>query len=188
MPDSPGNATIGVLRAMRNVRQFAPDAVPDDALAEILDVARLTGSAMNAQPWEFVVVRDRERVGAIAATGPNLGWVAAAPLVICLVMAGERPELERFDEGRLAERIMAAANALGFGAGLGWFFGAEGQAGGRRVLGVPDAKTVRTLIAIGRPGGTPAERPADMPYGTPPTARKPLSDLVHVERYGQRTA
>lgn len=188
MPNTRGDAAIDVLLGVRNVRRFAPDPVPDDAVATILAVARQTGSAMNAQPWEFVVVRDRERIAALAATGPNLAWLAAAPLVVCLVMAGERPDLERFDEGRLAERIMVAANALGFGAGIGWFFGAEGQAGGRRVIGVPESRTVRTLIAVGWPGGTAAERPSTMPYGTPPTARKALSELVHHERYGQQTA
>ncbi len=188
MADRAANDVLAALRGVRNVRAFTPDPVPDDALDAILDVARLTGSAMNAQPWEFVVVRDRERIAALAATGPNLAWLAGAPLVICLVMAGEQPNLERYDEGRLAERIMVAANALGYGAGLGWFFGAAGQARGRSVLGVPESKDVRTLIAVGKAGGAQPKRPAEMPYGTPPKARKPLSGLVHHERYGQRTA
>ncbi len=188
MSDRTANDVLAALRGIRNVRAFTPDPVPNDALDAILEVARLTGSAMNAQPWEFVVVRDRERIAALAGTGPNLAWLAGAPLVICLVMAGERPNLERYDEGRLAERIMIAANALGLGAGLGWFFGAAGQAEGRAVLNVPESNDVRTLIAIGRPGESAGERPAGMPYGTPPKARKPLSALVHHERYGQRTA
>ncbi len=176
MTDYSGNAALAVLRGVRNVRAFAPDPLPEEAVDAILGVARLTGSAGNAQPWEFVVLRDRARITDVAAAGPNLGWLAGAPLVVCLVMAGERPEMERFDEGRLAERIMVAANALGYGAGLGWFSGSAGMARGRGILGVPEPKTTRTVIAIGRPAGQRHLDPAD---------RKPLADLVHRDRYGE---
>lgn len=185
MTDPSVNPTLAILRGVRNVRAFAPTPVGQDDLDAVLDVARRTGSAMNAQPWEFVVVRDREQIAAIAGTGPNLGWMAGAPLLICIVMAGERAETERFDEGRLTERIMVAADALGLGAGLGWFFGAAGMAAGRRVLGVPEPKTVRTVVAIGHPGGDPPERPAAMPH-QPTADRKPLSALVHLDRYDER--
>ncbi len=63
---------MALLRDERNVRHFAPDPVPDEAIAAILDVARWTGSAKNAQPWHFVVVRDRATIAALAGLGPNL--------------------------------------------------------------------------------------------------------------------
>lgn len=174
MTDRSGNAALAVLRGVRNVREFASEPVREDALAAILDVARLTGSAMNAQPWEFVVLDDRDRIEEVAAAGPNLSWLAGAPLVVCIVMAGKRPELERFDEGRVAERIMAAANSLGYGAGLGWFSGSAGMARGREILGVPEPMTTRTVVAIGRPTGERAPNPVE---------RQPLADLVHRNRY-----
>ena len=109
---------LDTLRRVRNTREFTAEPVSDEALGAILEIARRTGSAMNAQPWEFVVVRDPEVLRTISQTGPNLPWLGGAPLAIVLVMAGQRPELEGFDEGRLAERIMAAAYAQGLAAGL----------------------------------------------------------------------
>jgi nitroreductase len=184
MTDTDGAPTLATLRRVRNTRAFSDEPLPEEALGAILEVARWTGSAGNQQPWEFVVVQDRQQLAALAGLGPNLDWMAAAPVVIALVMAGERPKLEGFDEGRLAERILVAAEALGLGAGLGWPYGAEALAEARRLLAVPEPKTVRTLIAVGRPGGAAPPRPASMPHQPPAEARKPLADLVHRDRYG----
>jgi len=185
---SDGHDLLDILRRVRNTRAFTPEPVSDDALAAILEVARRTGSAMNAQPWEFVVVRDRETVRGLSETGPNLPWLAGAPLAIVLVMAGQRPELEAFDEGRLAERIMAAAYAQGLAAGLGWFLKGEPRQRAYALLGVPEAKAMRTVIAVGHPAAAagPAAPPPGSPYeGMRPTAaRKPLAELVHHDRYG----
>jgi nitroreductase len=36
------------------------DPIPDDIQREVLDIGRRTGSAKNTQPWQVVVVRDRD--------------------------------------------------------------------------------------------------------------------------------
>lgn len=171
---------LAILRGVRNTRHFAADPVSEETLAAILEVARRTGSAMNAQPWEFVVVRDPATIRAIAATGPNLPWLAGAPLAIVLVMDGKRPELEGFDEGRLAERIMAAAYAQGLAAGLGWLMGSDARQQVRTLLGVPEGKSVRTVVAVGY--SVAPSVPAAPPH-EPNADRKPLAELVHHDRY-----
>ncbi len=57
---------ISFLRSLRAVRRFRPDPVPQEVVDELLEVARWTGSARNLQPWELVVIRDRETLGALA--------------------------------------------------------------------------------------------------------------------------
>src|SRR5688572_9261800 len=100
---------IRFLRGLRAVRQFEPTPVPEQALEDILDVARWSGSSRNRQPWELVVIRDRETLNALGAAGGYVRHLSEAPLAIVLVMAGESPEEEIYDEGRLSERIMLAA-------------------------------------------------------------------------------
>jgi len=168
---------IHLIRTVRQARQYKPDAVPAEVIDELLEVARWTGSAVNRQPWEFVVVRDRERLRALAAAYPNAGHIGAAAAAIVIVMNGKRAG-EGFDEGRLAERILLAARARGLGAGIGWL-GNDGAApDAKSILGIPGERFVRTAISL----GYPAEE------GTPSKAgpgRKPLSELVHWERYAE---
>lgn len=177
MVDSPD--ALSVLRGARNVRRFRPDPVPPEAIDRILEIARWTGSAGNAQPWQFVVVRDRAAIEALARTGPNLPWLATAPLLIVPVMLGKNAATEGFDEGRLAERIVLAARAQGLEAGLGWFLPGPPRAEAAAILGAPGGRVVRTVVAIGFPD--PSAAPTGM-RAEPP--RKPLADLVHHDRFG----
>lgn len=170
---------IAFLRTLRAVRNFLPEPVPQDALDDILTVARWSGSASNRQPWEFLVLRDRETLRALAQVSPNARHAASAPLAIVLIMDGdaERVAHETYDEGRLAERIMLAAAAHGLGSCIGWFR-PETMAAAKELLGIPQHKLVRTVISIGRPDtAAQAARPK------PPQARKPLAELLHEERY-----
>src|ERR687893_1424619 len=109
------------LLSLRAVRQFRGDPVPQEVVDDILEVARLSGSASNRQPWEIVVVRERSTLDALAKVEGYAGHLRGAPLGIVLVMAGQRQEQEAYDEGRLCERIMLAAKAHGVGSSIGWF-------------------------------------------------------------------
>ena len=44
----------------RSVRAFKSDPVPDDMIDKIIEVARWAPSGANTQPWEFIVIRDKE--------------------------------------------------------------------------------------------------------------------------------
>ncbi|MDP9373782.1 MAG: nitroreductase family protein [Chloroflexota bacterium] len=169
---------IAFLRGLRAVRQFRPDPVPQQVVDDILEVARWSGSASNRQPWELVVIRDRQMLQSLAAVGGYAGHLAGAPLGIVLVMAGERPEQETYDEGRLSERIMLAAAAHGVGSSIGWFVGG-GQEEAKALLGIPAGRLVRTAISLGYP-----DKEARRGRPRPGPARKPLTAIVHEERYG----
>lgn len=169
---------LRVLRTVRSVRDLRPDPIPDDVLARILEVARWTGSGMNRQPWTFVLVRDPVTLRAIAETAPNAGHVGGAAAAIVLVMDAEMPDLATFDEGRAAERILIAATALGVASAIGWV-NPNGRAAVAALLGVPEGKRVRTLVALGYPTEAGAR-----PKSAPGTARRPFDTVVRYERFG----
>jgi nitroreductase len=170
--DEQANIILTALRRTRQVRNFTSQPLTDDELHEILRVARWTGSSTNWQPWRFGVVRDAEKQARLAELAPNARHAAGAAAVIAIVMPGERPEWEAYDEGRCAERILVAAGALGLGAGIGWVTGRY-QPAVRDFLGLSEPAYVRTLVSIGHP--TPeASRPKSPPGG----ARRPLSELM----------
>ncbi len=54
------NSFLELVKTRRSVRRFKPDPVPDEAITNMLEAARWAMSGANAQPWEFVVVRDRD--------------------------------------------------------------------------------------------------------------------------------
>jgi nitroreductase len=166
------------LRSLRAVRSFRPDPVPGGVVDDVLNVARWSGSASNRQPWEIVVIRDRETLYALAAVEGYADHLAGAPLGIVLVMAGDRAEQEAYDEGRLSERILLAAWAHGVGSSIGWIVG-SGRDAAKDLLGIPPERMVRTAISLGYPDET-ARRPR---RGTG-AARKPLSEIVLEERHG----
>src|SRR2546421_12666357 len=111
------------LRGLRAVRNFRPEPVPEEVIAELLQVARWSGSAKNEQPWEFIVVRDRDTLRALAAvedsTAPHLAG-AAVGVILGLHGDTQRVGQETFGQGRLRERILLAAAAFRVGGWLGW--------------------------------------------------------------------
>ena len=174
-PDDP----INFLKSLRTVRVFSGEPVSQEALDDILEVARWSGSARNRQPWKFLMVRDRGTLERLAALEGYAQHLAGATVAIVLVMAGNpaKFEQETFDEGRLAERISLAASH-GLGAAVGWFAG-EGRGAVKRILRIPDERLVRTALSLGHPAQNPPHGKSTLLQG-----RKPLSDLVYEEHYG----
>jgi len=172
-----------VTREIRNVRQarlYKPDAVPGDVLDELLEIARWTGSSRNTQPWEFVVVTDPDQLRKISQVRTPINWVADAPLAIAIVLNGESPLSEAFDEGRVTERLLIGARLLGLGGGTAWFGDDSQQAEGKQILGIPAERTARSVVVLGYPTTTKDHRPNPANAG-----RKPLAELVSYERLGQ---
>jgi nitroreductase len=169
--EAPPRQLTDFLRSLRAVREFQRKPVPDDVIQDILEVARWSGSASNRQFVDIIVVRERETLQTLSGLGGYVGHLRNAPLGMLLVVPGEWPEGETFDEGRLAERVMLGAWAHGVGSSIGWF-SPEGRKEAKRLLGVPAKPVVRTAISLGYPA-------------TPPRggARKPINELVHEGRY-----
>jgi len=159
------------LKSLRAVRQFQPTRVPEQAVNDILDVARWSGSASNQQSGELIVIRERATLKALGALEGYAHHLAGAALAIVIVMPGKWEEGETFDEGRLSERIMLAALAHGLGSSIGWF-GDRGSPQAKSLLDVPSGRRLRTAISIGLPAEPPRRG-----------RRKPLDAMVRHERY-----
>ncbi len=52
---------LELIKKRRSVRRFKSDPIPKDTVLKILDFARLSPSGANAQPWEFVIVEEKEK-------------------------------------------------------------------------------------------------------------------------------
>jgi nitroreductase len=153
------------------VRQFTDKPLPADAVREIQDVVRWSGNASNRQEFQVLWIEERDTLVRLSGLKGYAKHLAGAAAGAVLVTWMERDELNAFDEGRIAERIMLAAHAHGIGSCIGWLRD-EGRQAARAILGVPEDRTVRTTISLGYPaeGALRGGR------------RKPLDDLV--KRFG----
>ncbi len=159
------------IRTMLAVRQYQDKPVPETVLHQILEAGRLTASGMNAQPWHFIVVEDREmlrQLGALATTGQ---YIAQAPLAIVVTEDGSR--LAVSDASRAIHSMLLTAWAEGVGGNWVGFGGLEAV---KPVLGIPDELNVLAILPLGYPA-------SDIGQGK--KERKPLTAIASRERYGQ---
>jgi nitroreductase len=169
---------IRFLKGLRAIREYTPEPVSDDALDDILEVARWSGSASNRQPVELVVVRDPAVRQKMADNGARAAGSAAVAILTITPGDPERPELEAFDNGRMVERLMLAARAHGLGSNVMTLKG-EGPEIIRRELGIPPGRKVWTVVSIGH-----IDREARRARPPNPNAgRRPLEAFVHRERW-----
>jgi nitroreductase len=54
------NSLLELVKKRRSTRKFKPDAIPDEYIDKVIEVARWAPSGANSQPWEFVVVKKQE--------------------------------------------------------------------------------------------------------------------------------
>jgi nitroreductase len=159
------------VRTLLAVRRYQDRPVPQEVVHRIVEAGRLTGSAMNAQPWQFIVVQDREtlhKLGSLARTGP---YIAQAPLAI--VVAIEQTRFAVSDASRAIQSMMLTAWADGVGSNWVGFGGMEEV---KALLGIPATMDVLAVLPFGYPVQA---------IGRGKKRRKSLAEVAHRERYGQ---
>lgn len=98
----------------REVREYDPRPLPDEAVRRILEAGRLAGSSRNRQARRFVVLADRARVERAAEAVFMPANVLGATLVVAIVVGGKGPLA--FDAGRAAQNMMLVAWNDGIGS------------------------------------------------------------------------
>jgi len=98
--------TYLAVASKRDWRSYAERPVPLDVQLRILDAGRVSGSAVNRQPWRFVVVVGEAWKRALAATVYSPRNIETAALVVVVVTEeGGRA----FDVGRAVQNMMLTA-------------------------------------------------------------------------------
>lgn len=101
-----------------SVRQFKETTVEKHKIEKILRAAMQAPSAGNQQPWEFIVVENRETLSKLAGMSPYSKFLQAAPLAIVIMANKDRmkyPENWQQDLGAATENILLEAVHLELG-------------------------------------------------------------------------
>jgi nitroreductase len=163
-----------VFEAARTVlaaREYQDKAVPPDVVRRIVEAGRLTGSGMNRQPWQFIIVDDRKtlrQLGDLARTGPYIAQSALA-----IVVAIERTKFSVSDASRAIQSMILTAWSEGVASNWVGFFDLDGV---KPLLGIPDDLDVLAVVPFGYPVRA---------IGKGKKRRKPLADVAHRGRFGQ---
>jgi nitroreductase len=180
-----GKQILEFITSRQSDRKYEDRPVEQDKLDRIIEAARMSPSANNAQPWKFIVITDRELLGKIAEAasarllGMN-GFVRQAPVQIVIVR--EKADIQTraagivksrdyslIDIGIAAENVCLQAEAEGLGSCIiGWF----DEPSLKKHLGIPSAKRVELIITIGYSLSNQREK-----------SRKPADKTVSYNRY-----
>ncbi len=198
------------MSTQRAIRRLKPDPVDDALVLRLIELATKAPTGSNAQNWEFVVVRDRHvkarlgranrqawsvygRIGRLLGRNdPSTLRIIDAvqwqcdhfeeiPVIVVACLRGPRLPVWQMVESSYygsiypsVQNLLLAARAAGLGATLITLpLWSTFQA--RRALGLPLIVTPCAVVPLGWPRGR---------YG--PTRRRPVGEVVHLDRYGNR--
>jgi nitroreductase len=167
--------TWEAIESRRNVRSFADRPIPTEDLDRILEAGRRSPSSQNWQPWDFILVTDRDQLRALAKVWRGAGHVAdsAATVVVIGPPADNEFHRAQFDLGQATMAMTLAATDLGIGS---CHAGVADLQLARDLLGFPGDRDWAFLISL----GYPADRPL-VPIKNP--KRRPFSEVVHRGRW-----
>jgi nitroreductase len=163
---------LGLLKLRRSVRVFQNKNIPKNELERIIEVARYAPTARNVQPWEFVVIENKDILKELAGLAENARFMAQAAACIVVFCVDTKYYLE--DGCAATCNILLAATALGIGSC--WVAGDKKPYSGQisSLLNTPGDMKLISLIALGYPQDKDAFR--DM-------VKRPLKELIHWEKF-----
>ncbi|HLX35946.1 MAG TPA: nitroreductase family protein [Candidatus Limnocylindrales bacterium] len=163
----------------RQFREFTAEPPSEAQLDAIVDAARWTGSAGNEQPWRLIVIRNVETLRHLAEAGmPQTRGLRTATAAIAIALPEDEYGLAKaYDDGRVAERILVAAQLVGLGAGIGWVR-KPSLPSFAEALALPEGWFIRTIMSVGHPSAA-----ALAPKSKPGEARKPRAEVVFEEHW-----
>jgi len=181
-----------VISWRRSVRRFKDQPIEKEKLLQILDAARVAPSSSNSQPWHFIVVDDKDKIGRIARAAPpgtrsiiSFSQKAAAIIVACYrkkltheIARIFGHENHLIDVAIATDHLVLRATDLGIGTcWIGWFNEKELK----RMLKIPSGFKIAALVALGYPA---EESTNEGIGGIAPGARKGLSEITSYNTFG----
>ena len=147
--------TLEAIHTRRSIRKYQDRPVPDELVRQLLAAAMSAPSARNGQPWQFIVISDRELLARVPQFNPNAKMAAEAPLGI-LVCGDLSLEISKgywpVDCAAAVQNLLLAAHALGLGAvWTGVWPREERMDGFRQLCKLPENIVPHAFIVLGYP-------------------------------------
>lgn len=101
-----------------SIRKYQETPVEAEKIETLLRAAMAAPSACNQQPWEFYVVRNKEKIKELSEASPYAGCAKGAPVVFvpCYRKNCQVPMYAEIDLSAAVENLLLEADSLGLGA------------------------------------------------------------------------
>lgn len=145
-----------LIKRRRNIRKFRDKAVEQEKIELLLEAALRSPSSRNLNPWEFIVVTDKQTLLELSLSNPHeAALLKTAPLGIVVIIDTQMCDVWVEDSSIASTYIQLAAES--FGLGSCWiqirkrFYKDTATAGERisEILNIPEKYAVVSIIAIG---------------------------------------
>jgi nitroreductase len=175
MIQQPIPETLVIIHGRKSVRNFTGESVTQNQLETLLKAAMAAPSAVNCQPWEFIVVTERTVLDRLGNALPyaKMIYKAGAALIVCGLPEKAHKRLMEYaiiDTSLASQNILLAAEAIGLGAiWTAAYPYPERMESVRTILNIPIDVIPVNVIPIGHPTGEdkPKEKfnPTKIHYG-----------------------
>lgn len=156
-----GLAAIENIMTRTSIRQYKDQPVEQEKIDILLKAAMAAPTAVNLQPWHFIVITDKQTIGLLSGRQPT-----NAPLLIAVcgdtdktTMPDGRGKLPDFwiqDVSAATENLLLAAHALGLGAvWTGVYPVMDRTAEVANVLNCPQNIVPLAVVRVGYPDESP---------------------------------
>ena len=156
-----GQAAIENIMTRTRIRQFKAQPVEQDKVDILLKAAMAAPSALNLQPWHFIVINDKETIALLSGKQPT-----SAPLMIAVCGDTDKtmlpdgstklPDFWVEDVSAATENLLLAAHALGLGAvWTGVYPAMDRTAEVANVLNCPQNIVPLAVVRVGYPDESP---------------------------------
>jgi nitroreductase len=155
---------MNIIRRRRSIRQYTDQKVSDEIIKKLLEAAMCAPSAVNQQPWQFIVVTEKDLLKKMSATHVNADMVerAATAILVCGDLSRETHKgYWMIDCAAATENILLEVTEQNLGAVWVGIYPRESRVKYlRELFDLPENIIPFAVVAIGYPAETkePNER------------------------------
>ncbi len=137
----------------RSIRKYTSKAISTEDMQTILKAGMFAPSSHNSQPWEFLVVQNKDTLAKLSEIRPYWKMLpTAAACIVVLANTGKNTEFFAQDCAAATQNILCVANGLGIGSvWLGCYPTEEAPRKVREILNIPKEIIPFALISLGYP-------------------------------------
>jgi nitroreductase len=157
---------LDFIKERRSIRAFQEKQIPEKEIEMILEAGRWAPSASNRQPWEFILIKNRDILKKLARV-TGYGWFIGEASFAVAIVGKPRTSQNYYviDTSLVSMNMMLMAWSLGIGT---CWIGSINKEKAKEILGLGRNDYLLTVLPFGYIQGSIPD----------PTERNPLNKIV----------